>query len=89
MPAAACGHRAMFRHPATGRGRFTLVDYVEAGILSGARAALLRTAVRDRKNILAAGGTSTGAPTMACHSPVPTPCSRNSASRKSKMAFGS
>src|ERR1700753_1238125 len=43
---------------------FTLDDYVEAGIMSGAHAELLRTAVRERKNILVAGGTSTGKTTL-------------------------
>jgi type IV secretion system protein VirB11 len=43
---------------------FTLGDYVEAGIMSGVQAELLRTAVRDRKNILVAGGTSTGKTTL-------------------------
>src|SRR5271157_2857649 len=36
---------------------FTLDDYVAAGIMAGGQAQLLRTAVRDRKNILVAGGT--------------------------------
>ena len=39
-------------------------DYVKAGIMSGAHAELLRTAVRERKNILVAGGTSTGKTTL-------------------------
>ena len=43
---------------------FTLGDYVEAGIMSGAQAELLRVAVRERKNILVAGGTSTGKTTL-------------------------
>ncbi|MGH7023688.1 MAG: P-type conjugative transfer ATPase TrbB [Caulobacteraceae bacterium] len=43
---------------------FTLGDYVEAGIMSGAQAALLGSAVRERKNILVAGGTSTGKTTL-------------------------
>ena len=43
---------------------FTLDDYVEAGIMSGAQAELLRAAVRERKNILVAGGTSTGKTTL-------------------------
>jgi len=43
---------------------FTLGDYVQAGIMSGQQADLLRAAVRDRKNILVAGGTSTGKTTL-------------------------
>jgi type IV secretion system protein VirB11 len=43
---------------------FSLNDYVRAGIMSGQQAKLLRTAVRDRKNILVAGGTSTGKTTL-------------------------
>ncbi|HXW71020.1 MAG TPA: P-type conjugative transfer ATPase TrbB [Methylocella sp.] len=43
---------------------FTLTDYVEAGIMSGSQAELLRAAVRERKNILVAGGTSTGKTTL-------------------------
>jgi P-type conjugative transfer ATPase TrbB len=43
---------------------FTLGDYVEAGIMSGGQADLLRIAVAARKNILVAGGTSTGKTTL-------------------------
>src|SRR5487761_1005274 len=43
---------------------FTLGDYVEAGIMSGAQSELLRVAVCERKNILVAGGTSTGKTTL-------------------------
>ncbi len=43
---------------------FTLGDYVNVGIMSGAQADLLRKAVRDRKNILVVGGTSTGKTTL-------------------------
>jgi P-type conjugative transfer ATPase TrbB len=43
---------------------FTLSDYVRAGIMSCLQADVLRTAVRDRKNILVAGGTSTGKTTL-------------------------
>ena len=43
---------------------FTLADYVAAGTLSAGHADALRTAVRDRKNILVAGGTSTGKTTL-------------------------
>ncbi|KXV73631.1 conjugal transfer protein TrbB [Acetobacter malorum] len=43
---------------------FTLDDYVEAGIMTDAQALFLRRAVADRKNILVAGGTSTGKTTL-------------------------
>ncbi len=43
---------------------FTLDDYANAGIMSFAQAALLRLAVGERKNILVAGGTSTGKTTL-------------------------
>jgi hypothetical protein len=39
---------------------YTLGDYVDAGIMSAVQAGLLRAAVRDRKNVLVAGGTSSG-----------------------------
>ncbi len=43
---------------------FTLDDYVAAGIMRSAQAATLRAAVADRRNILVAGGTSTGKTTL-------------------------
>lgn len=43
---------------------FSLDDYVQAGIMSWAQANVLRRAVRDRKNVLVAGGTSTGKTTL-------------------------
>lgn len=43
---------------------FTLDDYVAAGIMQTQQAALLREAVRDRRNVLVAGGTSTGKTTL-------------------------
>jgi len=43
---------------------FTLEDYVAAGIMTAGQAALLRQAVVDRRNILVAGGTSTGKTTL-------------------------
>jgi type IV secretion system protein VirB11 len=43
---------------------FTLEDYVAAGIMTDGQAAALRTAVADRRNILVAGGTSTGKTTL-------------------------
>lgn len=44
---------------------FTLDDYVTAGIVSVAQCAVLRSAIRDRTNILVAGGTGTGKTTLA------------------------
>jgi type IV secretion system protein VirB11 len=43
---------------------FTLDDYVAAGIMSAGQAVVLREAVASRKNILVAGGTSTGKTTL-------------------------
>jgi type IV secretion system protein VirB11 len=43
---------------------FTLEDYVATGIMTADQAALLRIAVADRRNILVAGGTSTGKTTL-------------------------
>jgi P-type conjugative transfer ATPase TrbB len=43
---------------------FTLNDYVAAGIMTSGQAEELRTAVAARKNILVAGGTSTGKTTL-------------------------
>ena len=44
---------------------FTLADYVEAKIISADQAATLARAVAERRNILVAGGTSTGKTTLA------------------------
>ena len=43
---------------------FTLEDYVAAGIMAEVQAETLREAVRERRNILVAGGTSTGKTTL-------------------------
>ncbi|MCA1438206.1 P-type conjugative transfer ATPase TrbB [Bradyrhizobium sp. BRP20] len=43
---------------------FTLHDYVTAGTMTCGQAEALRSAVADRKNILVAGGTSTGKTTL-------------------------
>ena len=43
---------------------FTLDDYVAAGIMNAGQAETLRRAVAERKNILVAGGTSTGKTTL-------------------------
>jgi P-type conjugative transfer ATPase TrbB len=43
---------------------FTLSDYVAGGIMTAEQAEILRQAVADRRNILVAGGTSTGKTTL-------------------------
>jgi type IV secretion system protein VirB11 len=43
---------------------FTLDDYAAAGIMTASQAVALRTAVAGRRNILVAGGTSTGKTTL-------------------------
>ena len=43
---------------------FTLQDYVAAAIMTAEQAEILRRAVSDRRNILVAGGTSTGKTTL-------------------------
>ncbi|MCF2523270.1 MAG: P-type conjugative transfer ATPase TrbB [Bradyrhizobiaceae bacterium] len=43
---------------------FTLDDYVAAGIMQSRQADLLRLAVQKRRNVLVAGGTSTGKTTL-------------------------
>jgi len=43
----------------------TLADYVADGVMSAPQAAFLRSAVRERLNIVVAGGTSTGKTTLA------------------------
>jgi type IV secretion system protein VirB11 len=43
---------------------FTLQDYVAAGIMTADQAEILRRAVADRRNILVAGGTSSGKTTL-------------------------
>jgi type IV secretion system protein VirB11 len=44
---------------------FTLDDYARAGIMTDGQAVQLRSAVEQRRNILVAGGTSTGKTTLA------------------------
>ena len=44
---------------------FTLEDYAAAGILTAGQAEVLRRSVAERRNILVAGGTSTGKTTLA------------------------
>lgn len=43
---------------------FTLPDYVSAGIMTSVQAEALKRAVRERKNILVVGGTSSGKTTL-------------------------
>src|SRR6516162_3765837 len=62
IPPVALAPCFAIRRPAV--AVFTLDDYVTAGIMGGEQAALIKTAVRDRKNILVAGGTSTGKTTL-------------------------
>jgi type IV secretion system protein VirB11 len=43
---------------------FTLDDYVAAGVVTADQAAILRGSVAERRNVLVAGGTSTGKTTL-------------------------
>jgi P-type conjugative transfer ATPase TrbB len=63
LPPVVSGPTFAIRKPAV--AVFTLEGYAAAGIMSVAQADLLRQAVADRKNILVAGGTSTGKTTLA------------------------
>ena len=62
MPPVVAAPSFAIRRPAV--AVFTLGEYVEAGIMSAHQAELLRLSVRGRKNILIAGGTSTGKTTL-------------------------
>jgi len=62
LPPVAAAPCFAIRRPAV--AVFTLEDYVAAGIIVERQAERLRDAVRDRKNILVAGGTSTGKTTL-------------------------
>jgi len=63
LPPVALGPAFAIRKPA---GRVIgLDDYVEAGIITGAQALVLKSAVKTRDNILIAGGTSSGKTTLA------------------------
>ncbi|WP_119165605.1 P-type conjugative transfer ATPase TrbB [Algihabitans albus] len=62
LPPVVAGPAFAIRKPAV--AVFTLDDYVAAGIMSDAEAEALRTAVAERRNILIAGGTSTGKTTL-------------------------
>ncbi len=63
LPPVATAPCFAIRKPAVKVHR--LVDYVADGMLAPVQADLLRTAVVDRKNILIAGGTSSGKTTFA------------------------
>jgi type IV secretion system protein TrbB len=63
LPPVAPGPAFALRKRAV--GVIHLDDYVTDGILTAVQAAFLRQAVRDRLNILIAGGTSTGKTTLA------------------------
>ena len=63
LPPVAPGPAFALRKRAVGVIR--LDDYVTDGILTAAQADFLRCAVRERQNILIAGGTSTGKTTLA------------------------
>jgi type IV secretion system protein TrbB len=63
LPPVAPGPAFALRKRAV--GVIHLDDYVSDGILTAVQAAFLRQAVRDRLNILIAGGTSTGKTTLA------------------------
>ena len=62
LPPVVAGPAFAIRRPAV--AVFTLADYVAAGIMSADAADLLRAAVATRRNILVAGGTSTGKTTL-------------------------
>ena len=63
LPPVATGPCFSIRKPAS--RIHTLSDYVEGGIMSSDVARLLSLAVVDRRNILVAGGTSSGKTTLA------------------------
>ena len=62
LPPVAIAPTFAIRKPAV--AVFTLDDYAAAGIMSPAQAEALRVAVAERRNILVAGGTSTGKTTL-------------------------
>ena len=63
LPPVATGPCFSIRKPAT--RLYCLADYVADGIMETAAAAVLRSAVAERLNILVAGGTSSGKTTLA------------------------
>jgi type IV secretion system protein VirB11 len=62
LPPVVAGPAFAIRKPAV--AVFMLEDYVTAGIMTADQAAVLRAAVRERRNVLVAGGTSTGKTTL-------------------------
>ena len=62
LPPVVMGPTFAIRKPAA--AVFSLDDYVAGGIMTAAQAATLRTAVAERRNVLVAGGTSTGKTTL-------------------------
>jgi len=62
LPPVVAGPAFAIRKPAV--AVFTLEDYVTAGIMTADQAAALRRAVAERRNVLVAGGTSTGKTTL-------------------------
>ena len=63
LPPVATGPCFAIRKPAA--RHYTLADYVNDGIMSADEARLLSLAVVERRNILVAGGTSSGKTTLA------------------------
>jgi type IV secretion system protein VirB11 len=63
LPPVATGPCFAIRKPAA--RLYTLSDYVSDGIMTAAQARLLADAVAERRNILVAGGTSSGKTTLA------------------------
>jgi len=62
MPPVVAGPTFAIRKPAV--AVFTLEDYVAAGIMTAPEAGMLCQAVAERRNVLVAGGTSTGKTTL-------------------------
>lgn len=62
LPPVVTAPSFAIRNPAV--AVFTLGDYVASGIMTEPQAVMLRAAVHERRNILVAGGTSTGKTTL-------------------------
>src|SRR5579885_3262539 len=62
LPPVVAGPTFAMRKPAV--AVFTLEDYVAAGIMTAPDAGMLSQAVAERRNVLVAGGTSTGKTTL-------------------------
>lgn len=63
LPPVAAGPCFSIRKPAT--RLYTLIDYVRDGVMAAEAARVLSLAVVERKNVLIAGGTSSGKTTLA------------------------